>query len=102
MAQLTLVLGATAPAELSEIRDVAPGLPFLVPGVGAQGGEIAPVLADGPAREAPGGRVAGGGLLVNVTRGIAAAAAGLTSEREVAEALRKAAAEWAERLPVLP
>ena len=78
------------------------GLPFLVPGVGAQGGEIAPVLADGPAREAPGGRVAGGGLLVNVTRGIAAAAAGLTSEREVAEALGKAAAEWAERLPVLP
>jgi len=59
-------------------------------------------LADGPAREAPGGRGAGGGLLVNVTRGIAAAAAGLTSEREVAEALRKAAAEWAERLPVLP
>jgi len=97
-----LVVGATAPAELARIREVAPGLPFLVPGVGAQGGEIAPVLADGPAREAPGGRGAGGGLLVNVTRGIAAAAAGLTSEREVAEALRKAAAEWAERLPVLP
>jgi orotidine-5'-phosphate decarboxylase len=97
-----LVVGATAPAELARIREVAPGLPFLVPGVGAQGGEIAPVLADGPAREAPGGRGAGGGLLVNVTRGIAAAAAGLTSEREVAEALGKAAAEWAERLPVLP
>jgi orotidine-5'-phosphate decarboxylase len=97
-----LVVGATAPAELAAIRSVAPGLPFLVPGVGAQGGEIAPVLADGPAREAPGGRGAGGGLLVNVTRGIAAAAAGLTSEREVAEALGKAAAEWAERLPVLP
>ena len=45
-----LVVGATAPAELAEIRQVAPGLPFLVPGVGAQGGEIGPVLAEGPAR----------------------------------------------------
>jgi orotidine-5'-phosphate decarboxylase len=97
-----LVVGATAPAELARIREVAPGLPFLVPGVGAQGGEIAPVLADGPAREAPGGRGAGGGLLVNVTRGVTAAAAGLTRERAVAEALGMAAAEWAKRLPVLP
>ena len=32
-----LVVGATAPTELAAIRDVAPGLPFLVPGVGAQG-----------------------------------------------------------------
>jgi len=97
-----LVVGATAPAELAEIRQVAPGLPFLVPGVGAQGGEIGPVLAEGPARDAPGGSSTGGGLLVNVTRGIAAAAAGLTREREVADALRTAAAEWAARLPVLP
>jgi orotidine-5'-phosphate decarboxylase len=97
-----LVVGATAPAELAEIRQVAPGLPFLVPGVGAQGGEIGPVLAEGPARDAPGGSSTGGGLLVNVTRGIAAAAAGLTRERDVADALRTAAAEWAARLPVLP
>jgi len=97
-----LVVGATAPAELAEIRQVAPGLPFLVPGVGAQGGEIGPVLAEGPARDAPGGPSTGGALLVNVTRGIAAAAAGLTRERDVADALRTAAAEWAARLPVLP
>jgi orotidine 5'-phosphate decarboxylase subfamily 2 len=97
-----LVVGATAPAELAEIRQVAPGLPFLVPGVGAQGGEIGPVLAEGLAREAPGGPSTGGALLVNVTRGIAAAAAGLTTEREVADALGTAAAEWAARLPVLP
>ena len=60
------------------------------------------MLAEGPARDAPGGPSTGGGLLVNVSRGIAAAAAGLTTEREVAEALRTAAAEWAARLPVLP
>jgi orotidine-5'-phosphate decarboxylase len=97
-----LVVGATAPAELARIREVAPGLPFLVPGVGAQGGEIAPVLADAPARAAPGASGTGGGLLVNVTRGIASAAAGMDDEDEVAAALDRAAAEWAERLPVLP
>jgi orotidine-5'-phosphate decarboxylase len=97
-----LVVGATAPVELKAIRDQAPGLPFLVPGVGAQGGEIDPVLADGPGRDAPAGRAPGGGLLVNVSRGIASAAAGCTREHEVAEALETAAAEWAERLAVLP
>jgi orotidine-5'-phosphate decarboxylase len=97
-----LVVGATAPAELTEIRDVAPGLPFLVPGVGAQGGEIDPVLSAGPARDDPAGGRAGGGLLVNVSRGIASAAAGCTRQDEVEEALDRVAAEWAARLPVLP
>jgi orotidine-5'-phosphate decarboxylase len=97
-----LVVGATAPIELAAVRGVAPGLPFLVPGVGAQGGEIEPVLADGPARGAPAGGRAGGGLLVNVTRGVASAAAGMARESEVAGALDRAAAEWAARLPVLP
>ena len=69
-----LVVGATAPAELAEIRAVAPGLAFLVPGVGAQGGEIEPVLRDGRAVADPAGGRPGGGLLVNVSRGIAAAA----------------------------
>jgi orotidine-5'-phosphate decarboxylase len=97
-----LVVGATAPAELAEIRAIAPGLSFLVPGVGAQGGDIDPVLAEGPARAAPAGGRPGGGLLVNVSRGIASAAAGCTQEDEVELALERAAAEWAGRLPVLP
>ena len=97
-----LVVGATAPAELAEIRTIAPGLAFLVPGVGAQGGEIDPVLGDGPARAAPAGGRPGGGLLVNVSRGIASAAAGCAGEDEVERALDSAAAEWAGRLPVLP
>ncbi len=71
---LGLVVGATAPAELAEIRSLVPGLAFLVPGVGAQGGEIAPVLASGPATAPPAGAGMGGGLLVNVSRGIARAA----------------------------
>ena len=96
-----LVVGATAPAELAEIRAIAPGLAFLVPGVGAQGGEVEPVLRDGSATAAPAGGRPGGGLLVNVSRGIAGAAARGTTG-DPAELVAAAAAEWARRLPVLP
>ena len=94
-----LVVGATAPAELGEIRAIAPGLAFLVPGVGAQGGEIEPVLRDGPATADPAGAGTGAGLLVNISRGIAAAAADAS---DPGEAMAANAREWAARLPVLP
>jgi orotidine-5'-phosphate decarboxylase len=99
-----LVVGATAPAELAAIRSISPSLAFLVPGAGAQGGEIEPVLVAGPARDGPAGREAGGALLVNVSRGIARAALGpATAGRPVdpAKRLAAAAAEWALRLAVL-
>jgi orotidine-5'-phosphate decarboxylase len=35
-----LVVGATHPRELQEVRKVSPDLPFLIPGVGAQGGDL--------------------------------------------------------------
>jgi orotidine-5'-phosphate decarboxylase len=103
-----LVVGATAPAELEQIRAVAPGLGFLVPGVGAQGGEVEPVLRHGPATEAPAGGRSGGGLIVNVSRGISAAAGkpqpALAGERgaaiDVSERLAAAALTWAVRLRV--
>lgn len=96
-----LVVGATAPAELIEIRSIAPGLPFLVPGVGAQGGDEATVIRDGPATAAPAGGRPGGGLLVNVSRGIAGAALS-DPGTDPAETIGAAAREWARRLPVLP
>ena len=37
--QLGLVVGATYPAEIERVRAVAPTLPLLIPGVGAQGGD---------------------------------------------------------------
>ena len=99
-----LVVGATAPAELAAIRAIAPGLAFLVPGIGAQGGAIEPVLADGPATDSPAGTGRGGGLLVNVSRGIAGAATapGTGRRRDPLERVAEAAREWAGRLPVLP
>jgi orotidine-5'-phosphate decarboxylase len=100
-----LVVGATAPAEMAAIRALVPGLAFLVPGVGAQGGEIAPVLEQGPATASPAGSGSGGGLLVNVSRGIARAALGEAANGAPAdpgERLAEAAREWAGRLAVLP
>lgn len=56
-----LVVGATAPTELETIRDRVPDLPFLVPGVGAQGGDIEAAVTYG---------LADGVGLVNSTRSI--------------------------------
>ena len=51
--QLGLVVGATYPAEIEAVRRVAPNVPLLIPGVGAQGGDAAATVragwrADGP------------------------------------------------------
>jgi orotidine-5'-phosphate decarboxylase len=95
-----LVVGATAPLELEKIRSIAPELALLVPGVGAQGGDVEPVLRYGPATSPPAGEWPGGGLLVNVSRGIAGAASGQGHGADVAELLARAAAEWSARLRV--
>lgn len=99
-----LVVGATAPSELARIRALAPGLPFLVPGMGTQGGAVEPVREHGPAAAGPAHLQPGGGLLVNVSRAIATAASGASDgdSGDPFERVRAAAAEWAERLPVLP
>ena len=93
-----LVVGATAPLELEALRRVAPDLAFLVPGVGAQGGDADAALAHGPATAAGPGSRPGGGLLVNVSRGIAGSAVGAA---DPGAAIARAAALWAATLPVL-
>jgi orotidine-5'-phosphate decarboxylase len=99
-----LVVGATALQELAAVRAIAPGLPFLVPGVGAQGGDISAVLRDGFAAAPPASTRPGGGLLVSVSRAIASAPAATAarSASEAATAIAAAARDWAARLPVLP
>jgi orotidine-5'-phosphate decarboxylase len=78
-----LVVGATYPSEMQRIREVAPTVPFLVPGVGAQGGDVAAVVAAGLDAQ-------GKGLLISSSRGIlfaddpAAAAQQLRDEINVA------------------
>jgi orotidine-5'-phosphate decarboxylase len=107
-----LVVGATAPDELRAVRAIAPGVAFLVPGVGSQGGATEPVLAFGPATEPPAAGRPGGGLVVNVSRGIAQAALGAAggagdrpsngSSPDPGERLAEAARAWSAKLPVLP
>jgi len=78
--QCMLVIGATYPAELAEIRAAVGDLPFLVPGVGAQGGDVAAAVRAG--------RTADGlGMVVNSSRGIIYAGGGA----DFAEAARAAA-----------
>jgi orotidine 5'-phosphate decarboxylase subfamily 2 len=61
-----LVVGATQPEALARVRAAAPDLWFLVPGVGAQGGDLARALGAGLRHD-------GRGMLINVSRGIARA-----------------------------
>ncbi len=56
-----LVVGATYPEELGRVRQLCPEMTFLVPGVGAQGGDVAAVMRNGLDR-------AGRGLIINVSR----------------------------------
>ena len=44
---LALVMGATYPGQLSEVRQLCPGLPLLIPGVGAQGGGLEAAVSRG-------------------------------------------------------
>ena len=100
-----LVVGATAPGELRAIRAVVPGLPFLVPGIGTQGGDLDAVIAFGPATSGDASTRPGRGLLVNVSRGIARAALDVpagASGADLEARLAGAARGWADRLPVLP
>jgi orotidine-5'-phosphate decarboxylase len=78
-----LVVGATYPEEMRRIREIAPALTFLVPGIGAQGGEAAAVVRAGLAAN-------GLGLMISSSRDIlysddpASAARALRDEIRVA------------------
>jgi orotidine-5'-phosphate decarboxylase len=77
--QLGLVVGATYPAEIERVRAVAPTLPLLIPGVGAQGGDALATVRAGWRPDAP--------IIVNASRAILYAASG----DDFAEAARREA-----------
>ncbi len=58
-----LVVGATYPAELARVRELAPALPILLPGIGAQGGDLEAALSAGLDHERR-------GLLVSASRSV--------------------------------
>ena len=77
--QLGLVVGATYPAEIERVRQVAPTLPLLIPGVGAQGGDAVATVKAGWRADAP--------IVVNSSRAILYALDG----EDFAEAARREA-----------
>ncbi len=77
--ELMFVTGATRPEILAQARSLAPHHFFLVPGVGAQGGDLNAVLDAGMTTD--------GGLLINSSRGVLFAGAG---EEAIAMARRAA------------
>ncbi len=77
--QLGLVVGATYPAEIERVRAVAPTLPLLIPGVGAQGGDAAATVRAGWRPGAP--------IIVNSSRAVLYASSG----DDFAEAARREA-----------
>lgn len=67
--QCALVVGATFPAEIARVRELTDDMPLLVPGIGAQGGDIEATVRAGCTSN-------GTGLLINSSRAILYAAQG--------------------------
>jgi orotidine-5'-phosphate decarboxylase len=86
--QCALVVGATFPEELAQVRAIVGDMPLLVPGIGAQGGDIAATVTSGRTAN-------GAGMMINSSRAIlyAAPQAGedfAMAARRVAEETRSA------------
>ena len=82
--QLGLVVGATFPAEIESVRALAPTLPLLIPGVGAQGGDAQATVRAGWRADGP--------IIVNSSRAVLYAGDGddfADAARRVAEATRR-------------
>ena len=72
--QLGLVVGATYPKEIERVRELAPTLPLLIPGVGAQGGDAVATIRAGLRTDAAGAMT--GPVIVNSSRAILYASSG--------------------------
>jgi orotidine-5'-phosphate decarboxylase len=66
--QIGLVVGATYPAEIARVRELAPNLPLLIPGVGAQGGDAEATVRAGWRPDGP--------IIVNSSRAVLYASSG--------------------------
>jgi orotidine-5'-phosphate decarboxylase len=79
-----LVVGATYPEELKKVRSICPGMPLLIPGIGAQGGDLASAVGYGVDAR-------GENAIINVCRQILYASRGkdfAQAARTVAEGIR--------------
>lgn len=87
--QVGLVVGATFPQEIARVRELAPTLPLLIPGVGAQGGDAAATVKAGLRVGVDG--VVTGPIIVNSSRAVLYASSGddfASAARRVAQQTR--------------
>ena len=77
-----LVVGATFPEELKVIRGIVGDMPLLIPGIGAQGGDVEAVVRNGATAD-------GTGLMINSSRGILYASSGAGYAEAAADAARE-------------
>jgi orotidine-5'-phosphate decarboxylase len=82
-----LVVGATYPQQLREIRNIVGDMPFLVPGLGTQGGEVESIVANGLDEW-------GTGMIISTSRAVMYASSG----SDFAEAARKVASSYREQI----
>ena len=80
--QISLVVGATFPEEIAKVRALVGEMPLLIPGIGAQGGDIEATVRAGGIPNKP-----GTGMMINSSRAILYASSG----HDFAEAARKVA-----------
>jgi orotidine-5'-phosphate decarboxylase len=88
--QIGLVVGATFPAEIARVRALVGDMPLLVPGIGAQGGDIEATVSAGRTADKT-------GLMINSSRAILYASAGedfCEAARRVANETRLAINQW--------
>ncbi len=88
--QCALVVGATFPEEIARVREIVGDMPLLVPGIGAQGGDIEATVGAGKTST-------GTGLMINSSRAILYAGSGegyAEAARKVALATRDAINRW--------
>ena len=84
MGEVALVVGATYPAELATVRSIVGDMPLLVPGIGAQGGDVVATVNAGATAN-------GTGMMINSSRAILYASSGndfAHAARQVALATR--------------
>jgi len=67
--QLSLVVGATFPNEIAQVREIVGDMPLLIPGIGAQGGDIEATVRAGRTAD-------GSGMMINSSRAIIFASQG--------------------------
>ena len=84
--QCALVVGATFPGEIARVREIVGDMPLLVPGIGAQGGDVEATVRAGRTSQA---NTPGRGLMINSSRAILYASKG----EDYAEAARRVAEE---------